>query len=143
MKVGFTGTQRGMSNKQAWEFFNQLVLLMPSEFHHGDCVGSDAEAHKKARHLMARIIKHPPENKRKQAFMLADESRPYAPYLVRNKNIVNETQFLIVTPGEMEEKLRSGTWSTVRYARKLGHEIRIIFPDGSVKVEEGRPPQQA
>ena len=41
------------------------------------------------------------------------------PYLERNKNIVNAVDFIIAAP-DGPEKVRSGTWSTVRYAKKVG-----------------------
>ena len=49
--------------------------------------------------------------------------------------IVDESDFLIGTPKGFCEELRSGTWSTIRYARKKGMEITIVYPDGSVKIE--------
>ena len=33
---------------------------------------------------------------------------------------------------EAEEQLRSGTWSTIRYAKRQNKPTTIIFPDGSV-----------
>jgi predicted Rossmann fold nucleotide-binding protein DprA/Smf involved in DNA uptake len=44
---------------------------------------------------------------------------------------VNETGVLVAMPDGPEE-LRSGTWATVRYARKQGKDGRIIYPDGLV-----------
>ena len=54
------------------------------------------------------------------------------PYLDRNKDMVRETAWLIAAPAEPEEQLRSGTWSTIRFARKLGKPVFLIFPDGTV-----------
>jgi len=39
---------------------------------------------------------------------------------------------MIATPGEVDEQLRSGTWSTVRFARKQGKPVHVILPDGRV-----------
>jgi bifunctional non-homologous end joining protein LigD len=36
-------------------------------------------------------------------------------------------------PAEPEEQLRSGTWSTVRFAKKQGKPVFLILPDGTVK----------
>lgn len=46
-----------------------LVGLQPTELHHGDCVGADADAHRLAReHLTTtRIVVHPPDNPVKRA----------------------------------------------------------------------------
>ena len=49
-------------------------------------------------------------------------------YLDRNKDIVNNCDLLIAAPKENTEVLRSGTWSTVRYAKQLGVTVVIIEP---------------
>lgn len=52
------------------------------------------------------------------------EERPAKPYLERNKDIANEgIDGLIAAPSGWVEELRSGTWATVRYARKLKRTI--------------------
>ncbi len=68
-------------------------------------------------------------------FSKGDETRKPKPYLKRNHDIVDESDILIGFPSSEEERLRSGTWATVRYARKTGKRIYIIFPDGKVKQE--------
>jgi len=45
MKIGFTGTRDGMTQHQKEQFVLAMQDLSPSEFHHGDCKGADAEAH--------------------------------------------------------------------------------------------------
>jgi predicted Rossmann fold nucleotide-binding protein DprA/Smf involved in DNA uptake len=45
--------------------------------------------------------------------------------LVRNRAIVNSSGLLIAAPAG-EEILRSGTWSTVRYARSKDKRVRIL-----------------
>lgn len=132
MKLGFTGTQRGMTELQKTLVKELIKAWAPTELHHGDCIGADATASTFAELAGIRIIKHPPLNTSKQANMPYDESRPAQDYLVRNKNIVNETLQLLATPGEETEQLRSGTWSTIRYARKLGRKITIVFPSGRI-----------
>jgi hypothetical protein len=59
--------------------------------------------------------------------------RAKKPYLVRNKDIVIETASLIAAPADPVEQLRSGTWSTVRFARQRGKPVFLILPDGTVK----------
>lgn len=133
MNVGFTGTQRGMTPQQyqtVWE----LLYERSGEFHEGDCIGADAQAAFLAREASFRIVCHPPINESKRAFFPADETWPAAPYLDRNKTIVNRSREMIATPGEVEEQLRSGTWSTIRYAKRLGCPLSIVFPDGSVRL---------
>lgn len=141
MEIGFTGTQRGMTYEQGDAVRIILKLNNCAAFHHGDCVGADAQAHDIARRFGCRVILHPPVNDAKRAFRHGDEARPQKDYLDRNKDIVNETELLIATPGEDDEQLRSGTWSTVRYARKLKRRIIIVFPDGGVKHENREEPR--
>lgn len=135
MKIGFTGTQTGMCKAQKKMFYEIMTEFMrgedkPTEFHHGDCIGADAEAHD----IMTLfdgvdIIIHPPENDKKRAFC-----KPYArrahpkPYLERNRRIVDSVDLLIVAPKEQEETLRSGTWSTYRYAKRTGVGRIVILP---------------
>lgn len=131
MKLGFTGTQRGMTPEQ-WGVFWSIVSALSGEFHEGDCIGADAQAAHGARLAGFRIVGHPPEIDAKRAFFPADEWRPKFPYLQRNKHIVLQTDEMIATPGEMEEQLRSGTWSTVRFTRKQQRRVRVILPNGSI-----------
>lgn len=128
MRIGFTGTQIGMSQHQKEQFVLKMLELSPVEFHHGDCEGADADAHLIVREFLpnVRIIIHPPEIMAKKACMKGDEYRKPKAYLVRNQDIVNETEFLFAAPKSNEEELRSGTWSTVRYARKVRRDIMIL-----------------
>lgn len=48
-------------------------------------------------------------------------------YMARNDLIVFYTDVLLAWPMTKTEELRSGTWATVRRARRLGKEVRI-FP---------------
>jgi len=130
MKVGFTGTQYGMTDHQKRAVRELLGRLKPSEFHHGDCVGADEEAHEIVRSLPfeVKIVSHPPSNPKKRAFCKADEEREPKPYLERNRDIVDDTSVLVACPSSVKEVLRSGTWTTWRYARKSSREIYLIVP---------------
>lgn len=130
MQVGFTGTQRGMNAAQWNTLWGLLIARAPGDFHEGDCIGADNQAAHGARLAGFRVISHPPTNSSKRAFFPADESRDPLPYLDRNKKIVEAAQEMIATPDEFEEQLRSGTWATIRYARKIGRRALIILPDG-------------
>ena len=134
--VGFTGTQKGMTAGQAgvvrshlWKFATEGGLF----FHHGDCVGADEQAHALSKEFRYAPIIHPPKNPAKRAFCFApmDDMREPKDYLARNKDIVRESHAMIAAPAEYDEQLRSGTWSTIRYAEKLGRPVVIVFPDGS------------
>lgn len=128
MKLGFTGTQQGMSAMQAKLLRSELQLYKPTEFHHGDCVGADAEAHEivEAEFPNIKIVVHPPINPAKRAFKWGDEGRIAKDYLMRNRDIVNETDRLVAAPKGDTEELRSGTWATIRYAIKARKPYTIL-----------------
>lgn len=140
MKLGFTGTQKGMTPAQKGQFVDHVMQLEEdyriTQFRHGDCIGADAEAHQMIRDNLDHvpIIGHPPTNESKRAFCEFDLEMAPFPYLVHNKMIVNNSGFMIATPGEMAEQLRSGTWSTIRYARTrlIRPRVVIIYPDGTI-----------
>lgn len=137
MIFGFTGTQEGMSEQQK-RLFRAIIaggmLTGWVELHHGDCTGADADAHIIALEMNVNtIVIHPPINEKKRAFCeQADDSvsivivRPPGEYLERNVDIVDECQELIAAPSSMIEKRRSGTWATVRYARKIGRPLMLL-----------------
>jgi hypothetical protein len=55
-------------------------------------------------------------------------------YLDRNHDIVDSSDLLIAVSESTVEVLRSGTWATIRYAKKLRKPIKIIYPDGKVEL---------
>ena len=120
MRIGFTGTRQGMTERQRSAVRDLLASYAGTILHHGDAIGADAEAHDIALALGCAIVIHPPAIATERAFKTAVEIRAAKPYLVRNKHIVRETALLIAAPAEPVEQLRSGTWSTVRYAHPAG-----------------------
>jgi hypothetical protein len=134
MKVGFTGTQVGMTEKQRIMIVKLLFRYRPSEIHVGDCVGADEDFHKVVNYLFpdTKSVGHIPESKSKRAFCKYTEERSPLPYLTRNKNIVKEADILLATPKSEEEELRSGTWATIRYGKKAKKKVIIVAPDGKV-----------
>jgi hypothetical protein len=67
-------------------------------------------------------------NKTLRAFCKGDTVYPEKEYIERNHNIVDNTDMLIAFPSTKTEILKSGTWATIRYARKKGKKIIIIDP---------------
>ena len=125
--AGFTGTSRGVSYKRLKLFHAQLSKAGVHTLHHGDCVGADAQVHEIAKRLGLKIVVHPPDNPKLRAFCTGDEIKTEAPYLVRNRAIVDTCDILLAMPWDPKhEQLRSGTWSTVRYAHKRRKKVIII-----------------
>lgn len=132
MKIGFTGTQVGITNNQRHALKFLIEFIGITEIHVGDCIGADTDFYHLVKDFNSNIptIGHIPEYDNKRSKLLYSEQRAPKPYLVRNHDIVDESDVLVVTPKESEEQLRSGTWATFRYAKKTNKKIIIIFPDG-------------
>lgn len=130
--LGMTGTSsRSLTSRQLEEAARTLAELSPGFVHHGVCVKADEEFHYLVEELFPhiKIIGHPPVNQSKMARGLRFyELRQPAEYLVRNHNIVDEVEQLLGFPKGGKEELRSGTWATIRYARRAGKPVKIILP---------------
>ena len=137
LNVGFTGTRQLLTEAQYHALWAVLVYLDPACCHHGDCVGADSYFHDLVVALDRNLIIHPPEDPIFRAYCSTGHRimYPTATYLERNRNIVDESDQMIACPNSFHEEKRSGTWSTVRYARRLGRIIYVVFPDGSVRQE--------
>lgn len=127
VSIGFTGTEQGMTELQKTGLSNYLKQYR-RDFHHGDCIGADEEAHQIAMRLGYKIVIHPPINSKKRAFCKEGYILPAKEYLIRNRDIVYSSDILVATPKEREEVQRSGVWSTIRFARKIGNKVKIIYP---------------
>lgn len=147
MNVGFTGTQRGMTREQQAKVAKLLVEFLEREgdrFHHGDCIGADFEAAGYADALGYVMIAHPASDVAEKKLgryqpigFLCLQSERWAPRpaLARNRTIVANCDVLIAAPFEENEQLRSGTWSTVRYANKVGRRVELVDRHGVVRKE--------
>jgi len=135
--IGFTGTRKGLTSAQQNCLGAVIRLNAPDqiEAHHGLCGGADNSFH----HLVAelykevdrKIVGHPPIDKKDYVHNACDEMRAAKDFLVRNHDIVDETEILIACP-KGKESQRSGTWSAIRYAKSQRRPVTIIWPDGSV-----------
>lgn len=138
-RLGFTGTSKGMTPEQKTrvrDLLTQYRVLGAEEFHHGLCIGADEEAAIIAKSLGYRIIAHPGYNPKNPASTLFrsdfsdnDEVREAKPFIKRDHDIVNETNSLIAAPLAWEEEIRSGTWTTVRYAEKKKKHRDMVYPE--------------
>lgn len=135
MRFGFTGTRRGMTANQRESLARILTADRPTEFHHGQCVGADAEAHAAALAAgVPLIVVHPATDPSLLASDLPADPGGRVVYLpprrdlARNKQIVRAVDRLLAAPAQAEEEIRSGTWFTVRYARRRGVEVVLLLP---------------
>lgn len=157
MHVGFTGSRRGLSREQGksldlWLRENFLYKSRTISFHHGDCLGSDKEAHDLLLELYnvpddflydktkLDIIIHPPIKDTFRAFCIPySQIRVPKDYLKRNHDIVDESKFLIACPKEIKNVIRSGTWATIRYAVKKNKPVLMFCPDGKIiSLKDGK-----
>jgi hypothetical protein len=153
MRIGFTGTQSGMTNFQKTVLKEILLAEKCSEFIHGDCYGADAQANDISKWFVDFISIFPPDNSNKRAWCFnpqrvdrkwewlkvglinAEETRyikvrwaPKDSYLERNRHIVDNCDMMIACPKEDKHTVRSGTWATIRYAWSVHRKIVIIPP---------------
>jgi hypothetical protein len=137
--IGFTGTQGGMTPKQR-EAVRYWVSLSTQCWHsvvglHGDCIGADAEFNAILASYDLPRFSRPCFIKRKRAFTdakpLAEPEEP----LARNEKIVFDAEEMIAAPKGFEEERRSGTWATIRRARKQHKPLTIVYPDGNMRYE--------
>ena len=142
MKIGFTGTRQGCTKEQRLTLKTILLQHADStEFHHGAAIGADGEFAITVRRLLPRAdIKAHPSNITDQvgyaALECSDEVFQPLPPLKRNERIVEACDLLIACPAGMAEELRSGTWATIRRARRAGKPIVFCWPDGTTTREE-------
>jgi len=141
IKVGITGTRLTPAFAQLDMTYRILSDLWEngSELHQGCCTGYDESTIIIASVIKYKIVGHPPIDQKfitsKYILDYCHSMKTPKEYLDRNKDIVDETDLLIAAPLKLEnENPRSGTWSTIRYAKKMKKNITILFADG--KVEE-------
>lgn len=137
--IGVTGTHVGCTSAQHTTLRLFITALNARSLHHGDCVGVDAEAAGIANLAGMRVICHPPLNEIRRAFAPSHEVRIAKHYLVRDRDIVDESDLMIGVPRLAQEELRSGTWATIRYAVKQNRTVYLINPDGTLYLYWGTP----
>lgn len=137
--IGVTATREDLTGSQLRSVIHKLRhLAMTNDLygvtlHQGCCVGGDEQITIAAAALGMSIIAHPPTDRKLMsmlAFELATERKPENPYLMRNRSIVDASDIILAAPKEMREELRSGTWSTIRYARSLNKMMIVVWRDG-------------
>jgi hypothetical protein len=135
--IGITATRHGLTDAQRQTLTRVLIdctapLRDFYTFRHGDCVGGDEQGAEIARSLGYYIIGHPPVDPRLRARFPSDETMPEKDYHERNRDIVDASVRLVACP-DGPERNRSGTWYTVRYARRVHAQVTVIMPDGTIE----------
>lgn len=138
--IGFTGTRLGMTDAQRDRvqliLRNALAQGVACTLVHGGCTGADEQADRIAaelgipRHVRPAMIARYRATLAEGALVVAEPKLP----LERNRDIVEDVRYLIACP-DGPERVRSGTWSTVRHARWCGRRIAIVWPDGKPTLE--------
>jgi hypothetical protein len=129
LKVAFTGTQFGMTLYQRSILGPVLLGLEKFQFHHGGAAGADTEAHGIAYDAGCRDL-HVwlPIGKTWAPMPFTTIHHTGLGALRRNHFTIYGADLLIATPRQAREIRRSGTWATVRAARKAGIETKVLVP---------------
>ena len=142
--IGFTGTRDGITQRQKEELFELIYILNLRAVHHGGCDGADDQFNILVRaknYLQGSEVKihiHPSTIQSSKKFHKESIVHNVTAPLRRNLQIVDAVRGLIACPKEDSEIRRSGTWSTIRYAKKMGKKLIIIYPIGrKVTWEKG------
>jgi hypothetical protein len=116
-------------------YWNYWPTTDDNTLHHGDCTGSDEQVFDAAKALGFATVAYPASDvdDRWRAKTESDIIHHAEPALKRNHTIVGRSNVLIAAvhgfnPSKMQE--RSGTWATIRYAKKEGVPFWLVDPLG-------------
>jgi hypothetical protein len=132
--IGITGTREGATPAQLAELRSHIAQIYAyngvnaTVLHHGDCVGVDKQAHDIALEYDMLIEVHPPTSGVHRAFTAGwSKLHKPLPYRLRNEQIVARCDVLLAVPdGPESQRPKSGTWMTVRMARRANKTLHII-----------------
>ena len=137
--IGFTGSQNGIAPCHVENLEKTIEHVTEHAIwdltgHHGDCVGADTQFHDMCLKYGIPVYVYPPIVEKKRAFVeFAEHIYPEKKYLERNQDIVKAADFMLACPSSSIEKLRSGTWATVRYAFRQDVPTLLFLPDGEIQ----------
>ena len=135
----FTGTRQGLTPEQHKGLYDLVlsVLYDIDEIRHGGAVGADTQFHSIVGHIGAldKVIVYPSNVNGARGALARLEGQawrvePAMDPLVRNKLMVALSDHIFAAPYTFHEITRSGTWSTIRYARRVRRPVTIVWPDG-------------
>lgn len=126
--VAFSGSRHPLPAAQVAAVAREFVALGLTRLHHGVCrngVGAGGDRTWRG----------------ECDVMRGDVVHAEAGHLARNGVIAAAGEVLVAAPREEHgETLRSGTWWTVRAARRLGRPVAIVRPSGRVERERWPAP---
>ena len=140
MIIGFTGTRRGMTPAQRAALAD-CVSALPARAIHGGATGADEEfdAFLISAGMNPQDIDVYPASVDRWLKWTDAGRTTYAvdEPLLRNRIIARRCDYLIAAPATAGEVVRSGTWATIRYARRpiARRPIVILLPEGGVREE--------
>lgn len=143
IRLGFTGSRRGLTDKQRIVLDELVAKICPDEASHGDCIGADAEFHEAVRELVkpCKITVWPSTYEDMRAFCKGDVVHDPMPARDRDQLIVKFSTHFIGCPPTEEEIAQSGSWMTLRMARKVKtmvHQLHLIRPSGRLTTGDWR-----
>lgn len=137
MIIGFTGPRSGINSTQIEIFADLFRHLDGHAMVHGGAQGADEQADTVAAGLIDPWnIEIFPGNEDRQRYwqckMPRRQVHQWIAPLDRNRLVANACHVLIAAPRTASEEARSGTWTTVRYARRMRIRHVLVWPDGDV-----------
>lgn len=137
--LGFTGTRQGMTRQQKVVVTTFLSRERFQIMLNGACEGADRDAYHLAMAFTNMRFEFLPGDPQQYAWAQGvavdhrvNSVRRPEPYLERNREIVRGCSHLLAIPAGDREVARSGTWATIRAARRLGKPVTIVYPDGTL-----------
>lgn len=135
MKIAFTGTRRGLSDKQRVELANLLAANSHqiTDCAHGNCIGADTEFGSLVAAILPFVVRlhvFPSTDRRTQAMIPQGAyyvASPDAP-LDRNQSIVEcGRDLLVACPLQLTEQRRGGTWDAYYKAKAAGVPVKVLW----------------
>lgn len=134
--LAFTGTRYGMTRIQV-HILRAALYWIEDQYgtdvnaRHGGCIGSDITFHAACVSRNWAVDVFPSTIPNTQGdYKFGDRLHIHkpAPPLQRNTTIIRSANMVIATPNEDYERLRSGTWSTIRKVRTAQLPLLLILP---------------
>ena len=119
-------------SQQQKDFFIAVMRMHEGAFHHGDCIGADAEAHDMIMGELPYVVHiHPPLDPKMRAWKQGHELHPQKHYYERNKDIVGQSHYCLFFPIRRQPET-GGTWYTINYAKSINRQFTVCLPNGTL-----------